>query len=96
MFVLAVGSPPAIVVPLVFVVIVCSLGYYWFVLRRRAINRANIEKATTGKGNAIPKGQSLTTVSTNQSQMTTSNPFHDAHAVELADGRPATKPSSAI
>ncbi|KAF5102195.1 hypothetical protein DV451_001916 [Geotrichum candidum] len=86
----------AIVVPLVFVVIVCSLGYYWFVLRRRAINRANIEKATTGKGNAIPKGQSLTTVSTNQSQMTTSNPFHDAHAVELADGRPATKPSSAI
>ncbi|KAF5092907.1 hypothetical protein D0Z03_002643 [Geotrichum reessii] len=86
----------AIVVPIVFVMMICGLGYYWFVLRRRAINHANIQKATTGKGNAIPKGQSLTTVTTNQSQMTISNPFHDAHAVELSNGKPATKPSSAI
>ena len=84
----------AILIPILFVIIMCAFGYYWFVLRRRAINNANIRAATTGKGNAIPKGQGLTTVDTNQSQMTTSNPFHDAHAVEL-DSRPV-KPTSAI
>lgn len=85
----------AIVVPIVFVAMLCGFGFYWFRLRRKAINAANIREASKGKGNAIPKGQQLTTVETNTSQMTTSNPFHDAHAVELHDQN-ATKPTSAI
>lgn len=84
----------AIVVPIVFVLILCAFAYYWFIVRRRALRAHAAKEATAGKGVAIPKGQHLTTVVTNGSQQTMSNPFHDAHAVELND-TPA-KPTSAI
>lgn len=87
----------AILIPILVVFIVAAFSYYWFALRRRAANDANIRAATAGKGVAIPKGQALNalaTTRTGESQQTMSNPFHDNNAVEL-DDRPV-KASSAI
>lgn len=77
----------AIVVPIVFVILMAGLGYYWFVLRRQSIlAHKAAQEANKGKGVHVPKGASLVAVQTNQSAFSTNttqssmeNPFHDRH-----------------
>lgn len=98
----------AIVVPIIFVILMCALGYFWFLMRKRALLNKQTDNASKGKGVHIPKGAPLVATKSNVSTFSTdtnmTNPFHDRHEsnhggitedVELSTRKP-TQPTSAV
>ncbi|VVT49312.1 uncharacterized protein SAPINGB_P002208 [Magnusiomyces paraingens] len=97
----------AIVVPIIFVILMCVLVYFWFMVRKKAMNAHKANQNAATKGKDLPKDSSLVTVQTNQSTFSTNtnatgNPFHDRNeatepidSVELSTRKP-TLPTSAV